>query len=176
MTPHQPPTLDATFAALSDPTRRAILARLASGEASVMELAEPFADEPARDLEAPQGARAGRAGLARARRAAAAAEGRGQALREVARVARAHSGEFWDESYKALDAVLEGAQGQRHDKGRKMMSDTSSVTGRPVPSIWRLAMSRVFDAPQQLVFDAYTRPELLTRWLGLRNGWTFAVL
>lgn len=35
--------LDATFAALSDPTRRAILARLIDGEASVMELAEPFA-------------------------------------------------------------------------------------------------------------------------------------
>lgn len=36
-------TLDATFAALSDPTRRAILARLASGEATVKELAAPFA-------------------------------------------------------------------------------------------------------------------------------------
>ena len=35
--------LDATFAALADPTRRAILARLAEGEATVMELAEPFA-------------------------------------------------------------------------------------------------------------------------------------
>jgi DNA-binding transcriptional ArsR family regulator len=35
--------LDATFAALSDPTRRAILARLVEGEASVMELAAPFA-------------------------------------------------------------------------------------------------------------------------------------
>lgn len=34
--------LDATFAALADPTRRAILARLASGQASVMDLAEPF--------------------------------------------------------------------------------------------------------------------------------------
>jgi DNA-binding transcriptional ArsR family regulator len=39
MTPAQ---LDATFTALADPTRRAILARLASGETSVMELAEPF--------------------------------------------------------------------------------------------------------------------------------------
>jgi DNA-binding transcriptional ArsR family regulator len=38
-----PDRLDATFAALADPTRRAILARLATGEASVMELAEPFA-------------------------------------------------------------------------------------------------------------------------------------
>jgi DNA-binding transcriptional ArsR family regulator len=41
MTPSQ--RLDATFVALADPTRRAILARLATGEASVMELAEPFA-------------------------------------------------------------------------------------------------------------------------------------
>src|ERR687896_1001488 len=35
--------LDSTFAALADPTRRAILARLAAGEASVLELARPFA-------------------------------------------------------------------------------------------------------------------------------------
>jgi DNA-binding transcriptional ArsR family regulator len=38
----QTDTLSATFAALADPTRRAILARLASGEATVTELAEPF--------------------------------------------------------------------------------------------------------------------------------------
>jgi DNA-binding transcriptional ArsR family regulator len=47
MQPHgygrlSPARLDATFAALADPTRRAILARLASGEASVAELAKPF--------------------------------------------------------------------------------------------------------------------------------------
>ena len=36
------PTLDAAFSALADPTRRAILARLALGEATVMELVEPF--------------------------------------------------------------------------------------------------------------------------------------
>ncbi len=41
--PQAPHHLDATFAALADPTRRAILARLADGEASVMELAQPFA-------------------------------------------------------------------------------------------------------------------------------------
>jgi DNA-binding transcriptional ArsR family regulator len=39
----QPERLDATFAALADPTRRAIIARLTKGEASVLELAEPFA-------------------------------------------------------------------------------------------------------------------------------------
>jgi DNA-binding transcriptional ArsR family regulator len=40
--PMPPDPLSATFAALADPTRRAILARLATGEASVSELAEPF--------------------------------------------------------------------------------------------------------------------------------------
>jgi DNA-binding transcriptional ArsR family regulator len=39
---HSSERLDLTFAALADPTRRAILARLATGEASVQELAEPF--------------------------------------------------------------------------------------------------------------------------------------
>ncbi len=38
----KPPSLDAAFSALSDPTRRAILVRLAKGEATVMELANPF--------------------------------------------------------------------------------------------------------------------------------------
>ena len=39
---HPTPNLDAVFAALADPTRRAILSRLASGQASVNEIAEPF--------------------------------------------------------------------------------------------------------------------------------------
>ncbi|MEZ4362814.1 MAG: metalloregulator ArsR/SmtB family transcription factor [Kofleriaceae bacterium] len=39
---HSPASLDATLAALADPTRRAILARLAQGEATVNELAQPF--------------------------------------------------------------------------------------------------------------------------------------
>ncbi|MFT3927805.1 MAG: metalloregulator ArsR/SmtB family transcription factor [Myxococcales bacterium] len=39
---HAQPLLDATFAALADPTRRAIVARLAEGDATVLELAEPF--------------------------------------------------------------------------------------------------------------------------------------
>jgi uncharacterized protein YndB with AHSA1/START domain len=43
------------------------------------------------------------------------------------------------------------------------------------PSEREIAMTRVFDAPRSLVFDAWTRPELLKRWLGVRGGWTFAV-
>jgi uncharacterized protein YndB with AHSA1/START domain len=36
-------------------------------------------------------------------------------------------------------------------------------------------MTRVLDAPRQLVFDAFTKPELLKRWLGAFAGWEFAV-
>ena len=43
MTTHPPDTLDAVFAALADPTRRAIVSRLARGDATVTELAAPFA-------------------------------------------------------------------------------------------------------------------------------------
>jgi uncharacterized protein YndB with AHSA1/START domain len=43
------------------------------------------------------------------------------------------------------------------------------------PSDREIAMARVFDAPRSMVFDAWTRPELLKRWLGARNGWTLAV-
>src|SRR5258705_11437356 len=38
-----------------------------------------------------------------------------------------------------------------------------------------IVMTRVFDAPRSLVFDAYTKPELLKRWLGEFGGWTMPV-
>src|SRR5262245_52567013 len=38
-----------------------------------------------------------------------------------------------------------------------------------------IVMTRDFDAPRQLVFAAYTKPELLRRWLGVHAGWTLAV-
>jgi uncharacterized protein YndB with AHSA1/START domain len=43
------------------------------------------------------------------------------------------------------------------------------------PSDREIAMTRVFDAPRRLVYEAYTKPELLKRWLGVHNGWTLAV-
>jgi uncharacterized protein YndB with AHSA1/START domain len=38
-----------------------------------------------------------------------------------------------------------------------------------------IAMTRVFDAPRRLVFDALTRPELLKRWFGVFGGWSLVV-
>ena len=43
------------------------------------------------------------------------------------------------------------------------------------PSDREIAMTRTFDAPARLVFDAWTKPELLKRWLGVRAGWTMEV-
>ena len=43
------------------------------------------------------------------------------------------------------------------------------------PSEREIAMTRVFDAPRKLVFDAWTKPELIKRWLGVRAGWSMVV-
>lgn len=43
------------------------------------------------------------------------------------------------------------------------------------PTEREIAMTRVFDAPRTLVFEAYTKPELLKRWLGVHGGWSLAV-
>ena len=43
------------------------------------------------------------------------------------------------------------------------------------PSDRELAMTREFDAPRELVFEAYTTPALLKRWLGVHNNWILAV-
>jgi uncharacterized protein YndB with AHSA1/START domain len=51
-------------------------------------------------------------------------------------------------------------------------TETLEVT---TPSEREIAMTRVFDAPRNLVFDAWTKPELVKRWLGVRNGWSLAV-
>ena len=43
------------------------------------------------------------------------------------------------------------------------------------PSDREITMTRVFDAPRSMVFDAHTKPELVKRWLGARAGWTMPV-
>lgn len=43
------------------------------------------------------------------------------------------------------------------------------------PTDREIAMTRVFDAPRRLVFDAWTKPELLKRWLGVFGGWSLEV-
>ena len=97
--------LDATFAALADPTRRAILARLASGEASVAELAAPFRmSQPAiskhlKVLERAGLVTSGRDAQRRPRRLVARPLAEATAWLEDYR-------RFWEGSFGRLDSVL----------------------------------------------------------------------
>jgi DNA-binding transcriptional ArsR family regulator len=99
--------LSHTFQALSDPTRRAILARLAGGEATVNELAEPFpisTQAVSKHLKVLE-----RAGLiARGRsRQLRPSRLQGAALKEVADWVDGYR-EYWDESFDKLDEHLRG--------------------------------------------------------------------
>jgi DNA-binding transcriptional ArsR family regulator len=112
--------LDATFAALADPTRRAILARLATGVASVMELAEPFAmSQPAISKH-----------LKVLERAGLISRGRDAQRRPCRLEAGPLAGatgwldayrRFWENNYDRLDTVLEGLQadGKRRRGARR---------------------------------------------------------
>lgn len=110
--------LDSTFAALADPTRRAILARLAAGEAGVMELARPFAmSQPAiskhlKVLERAGLVSRGRRGPSRPCRLQAAP------LREVARWTERYR-RYWEGSFSRLDRLLEELQSKEQRHGRK---------------------------------------------------------
>ncbi|HEY8185392.1 MAG TPA: metalloregulator ArsR/SmtB family transcription factor [Pyrinomonadaceae bacterium] len=102
-----PDRLNATFAALADPTRRAILARLASGEASVTELAEPFAmSQPAISKHLKVLERAGliSRGLDAQRRPSRL---EAKPLAEVTEWLEAYR-KFWEGSFQRLDALLDG--------------------------------------------------------------------
>jgi DNA-binding transcriptional ArsR family regulator len=103
--------LDATFAALADPTRRAILTRLASGEATVMELARPFAmSQPAiskhlKVLERAGLIKRGRDGQRRPCRIEARPLAEADAWLERYR-------QIWEGNFARLDQVLEEMKAQ----------------------------------------------------------------
>ncbi len=110
--------LDATFAALADPTRRAILARLASGEASVTELAAPFAmSQPAisKHLQVLE-----RAGLVSRGRDAQRRPRRLEAvpLAEVNEWLERYR-RYWEASFQRLDALLDELKTKEKKRGRK---------------------------------------------------------
>jgi DNA-binding transcriptional ArsR family regulator len=107
--------LDATFAALADPTRRAILARLASGQASVTELAEPFEmSQPAISKHLKVLERAGliSRGLDAQRR---------PRKLEAAPLAEATKWledyrQFWEAAYQQLDSLLDELKSRKKKK------------------------------------------------------------
>jgi DNA-binding transcriptional ArsR family regulator len=108
--------LDRTFAALSDPTRRAILARLAAGEASVTELGEPFEMTlPAVSKHLKVLERAGLISRGRERQWRPARLEAGP-LKDVAEWTEWYR-RFWEESYDRLDEYLDELQGRGKEQG-----------------------------------------------------------
>ncbi len=111
-------TLDSTFAALADPTRREVLVRLASGEATVKELAEPFqmslpgVSKHLKVLE--------RAGLISRGRVAQSRPCRLETapLREVADWVE-HYRRFWEQSFDRLDDYLHELQREEYEGGER---------------------------------------------------------
>ncbi|MFC0527413.1 ArsR/SmtB family transcription factor [Phytohabitans kaempferiae] len=103
--------LDATFAALADPTRRAILARLAAGEATVTELAAPFRmSQPAISKHLKVLERAGLVTRGRdAQRRPCRLEAR--PLKEAVEWLEGYR-DYWEESYQRLDGLLRELQGE----------------------------------------------------------------
>ena len=110
--------LDATFSALADPTRRAILARLASGEASVLELAEPFdMSQPAISKHLKVLERAGLISRGRdAQRRPCRLEAR--PLAEANEWLEGYR-QFWEASFQRLDALLEEMKSQKKPQRTK---------------------------------------------------------
>jgi DNA-binding transcriptional ArsR family regulator len=113
--------LDMTFAALADPTRRAILSRLAKGEATVNQLAEPFnMSQPSisKHLKVLE-----RAGLISRSRAAQTRPCRLETvpLKKAAQWVEAYR-HLWEDSFDSLDAHLKAAQSMKA-KGKMNVSE-----------------------------------------------------
>jgi uncharacterized protein YndB with AHSA1/START domain/DNA-binding transcriptional ArsR family regulator len=169
--------LDATLMALADPTRRAIMRRLAEGEARVTEVAVPFpislnaVSKHIRVLE--------RAGLVQRR-----VVGREHILSfnpaplDEAAAWIAAQQATWHERFDVLEALLteEGAPDTEHDARREKgmhelhphASTSSTVereTAEMTPPEHNITIVREIDAPASAVYAAWTDPAIMRRWI-----------
>ena len=154
--------VDRTFAALADPTRRGVLERLGRGSATITELAEPFGisltgmKKHVRVLEDAE---------------LVATEKVGRTRRCSLGPRRLDDVQEWIETLPADDGrttrPLRGAP-RTHERSAAMSSDqqqarTATVT---TPTETEIRLERVFDAPREHVFAAFTDPELIPEWWG----------
>ena len=172
--------LSLILAALADPTRRAILARLGQGEATVMELAEPF------DLKLPTVSKhlkvLQRAGLVSQGRKAQWRPCRLEAapLKDVAEWIERYR-DAWEERHDRLEDYLRELQAGDRPEDQERSSDLATreqIRGEAImskatltadPAKQDIVMTRVFDAPRELVFKTYTDPAHIPHWWGPKN-------
>lgn len=156
---------DASFAALSDATRRGVLEKLARSDASITDLAETFhmtltgMKKHVDVLE-----RAGLVITEKVGRVRTCRLGLSRLEEEMAWIERYR--QLWEDArFEALEMVIE-------DLKRRPMDETKVNDPIPAknctdvnrPSERELVITRTFDGPAHLVFEAWTKPELLMRW------------
>jgi uncharacterized protein YndB with AHSA1/START domain/DNA-binding transcriptional ArsR family regulator len=150
--------LDLVFAALADPTRRAILARLAQGEATVNELVAPFQlRQPtiSKHLKVLEGAGlVSRSKSAQFRPVRLNPEPLAGAARWFGDYQR-----FWEESLTQLG-----------DYAKELQHKETIMNARETIAERELIVTRDFDVPARFLFEAYSKPEHISRWFGPK-GW-----
>jgi uncharacterized protein YndB with AHSA1/START domain/DNA-binding transcriptional ArsR family regulator len=170
--------LSMTLAAVADPTRRSILQRLTQGPATVVELTAPF--EVSQQAISKHLKVLERAGLiARARDAQ-----RRPCWLQAKPLAEASAWlegyrEFWETTFQRLDPCSRSSKPTRNnpsnpEKRKRPMKQTQNLKVT-TPTDREILITRAFDAPRKLVFEAYTKPELVKRWLLGPPGWTMPV-
>ena len=161
--------LSTIFAALADPTRRAILARLVDGDTTVSELAAPFSISlPAvsRHLKVLE-----RAGLISRSRSAQwrSSSLQPEPLQDVMEWMEGYR-QFWDANFDRLDAHLRRVR-QEHEHSHQPehqaehqaeLEGTHSMTESAATQ--DLVLTRIFDAPREVVYKAFIDPDQLAQW------------
>ena len=141
-----PTTVDRAFAALADPTRRAVLERLGAGSATISELAEPF----------------GMSLTGMKKHIRLLEEAQLVTTEKVGRVRRCMLAPYAFEGISTwLQRLDRFAQVVERTKG-----DTMNTTTVTTPNELEIRVERIFDAPRAHVFSVWTDPELIPEWWG----------
>ena len=155
-------SLDATFSALADPTRRAILARLAEGEATVNQLVSPFKlSQPAisKHLKVLEKA---------AHHSGRDAQRRPCRSRQRPRRGQRMAGRLPEDPGSELRPRHSAGRTEGREETLKRPPACPQVT---TPTDREIVITREFNAPRELVWDSLSKPELLKRWIAGPPGW-----
>src|SRR5438034_8535673 len=139
-------TVDRAFAAIADPTRRAVLERLGAGSASISELAEPF----------------GMSLTGMKKHVRLLEEAQLVTTEKVGRVRRCMLVPYAFEGISTWLQRLDRFRAGRRTNERRTMNTTTVTT----PNELEIRVERVFDAPRAHVFSVWTDPQLIPEWWG----------
>ena len=158
--------LDASFAALSDATRRGVLEQLGRADASITELAEKF-HMTLTGMKKHVGVleQAGLVTTEKVGRVRTCKLGPRRLEEETAWIERYR--QLWDARFDELDKVVEELKRKEKVDGRKKRSEPTPMKNRTTverKSERELVVTRTFNGPARIVFEAWTKPELFKQW------------